>query len=210
MSDTDVEVPPASDVGRRERKKQETRLALFHAAVAQFSERGVDGTTVEDIADAVDVSARTFHRYFSSKEEVLFFDAAERRDRFAAGLAARPVDEPLLDSLRAAAHDLADTFLADPDDDRRRLQLIRSSDTLRAHNLQHTDLWSTIVADYAAQRLSIDARDPLPRLLAACTIAALRMAREQRLEHPSVDAHAAIDRCFDLVADLRTATETQR
>src|SRR5438067_13433312 len=88
------------DLGRREGKKLATRHALFRAALALFTERGVDAPTVEDIADAVDVSARTFHRYFSSKEEVLFFDWASRRERFAAALAERPVDEPLLDSLR--------------------------------------------------------------------------------------------------------------
>ncbi len=195
-----------ADLGRRERKKRETRRALFRAAVELFSERGVDATTVEDIADAVDVSARTFHRYFASKEEVLFFDAAERRARFAAFLDGRPAGEPLLDSLRAAAHDLTDAFLGDPADDRRRLQLIRSSVTLRAQNLHHTDLLSQLVAEFAAARLSIDAHDPLPRLLGACTIAALRTARERSLGASPADPHAEIDRCFDLVADLRAAT----
>ena len=195
-----------SDLGRRERKKLETRRALFRVAVDLFSQRGVDATTVEDIADAVDVSARTFHRYFASKEEVLFFDAAERRARFGAFLADRPDEEPLLDSLRAAAHDLAAAFLGDPDDDRRRLRLVRGSVTLRAQNLHHTDLLSQIVVEYAAARLAIDAHDPLPRLLAACTIAALRTARERSLDEPSRDPHREIDRCFDLVADLRAAT----
>jgi AcrR family transcriptional regulator len=194
------------DLGRRERKKLETRRALFRAAVELFSRRGVDATTVEDIADAVDVSARTFHRYFASKEEVLFFDAAERRARFARFLDDRPDGEPLLDSLRAAAHDLTAAFLGDPEDDRRRLQLIRGSVTLRAQNLHHTDLLSQIVAEYAAARLAIDPADPLPRLLAACTIAALRTARERSLDEPTRDPRAEIDRCFDLVADLRAAT----
>ncbi len=79
-----------ADLGRRERKKLETREALFRAAVQLFSTRGVDETTVEDIADAVDVSARTFHRYFPSKEDVLFFDSAARRRRFADALRGAP------------------------------------------------------------------------------------------------------------------------
>jgi AcrR family transcriptional regulator len=195
-----------AELGRRERKKLETRRALFRAAIELFSERGVDATTVEDIAEAVDVSARTFHRYFASKEDVLFFDAAERRARFAAYLDGRPAGEALLDSLRAAAHDLTDAFLGDPADDGRRLALIRSSVTLRAQNLHHTDLLSQVVAEFAAARLSIDAHDPLPRLLGACTIAALRTAREGILGPAPADPHTEIDRCFDLVADLRAAT----
>jgi len=197
------------DLGRRERKKLETRRALVRAALELFAERGVDGTTVDDIADAVDVSSRTFHRYFAAKEDVLFADAAERRERFARFLAERPADERLLDTLRAAAHDLAESFLAEPGDERRRMRVILGSDTLRAQSLQHSDVLSHLVAEHAAGRLSMESRDPLPRLLGACTIAALRTARERWLEDPAVDYRAEIDRCFELLADLRAATSTR-
>ena len=208
---TDLEtadVAADADVGRRERKKLETRRALQRAALDLFDARGVDATTVEDIADAADVSARTFHRYFASKEDVLFGDAADRRTRFARFLAERPDDEPLLDSLRAAAHALTDVALQDADDDRRRLLVIRSSPTLRAHNLHHTDLLSQIVAAHAATRLALDPDGPLPRLLAACTIAAWRTARERTLDDPARDPHAEIDHCFELLGHLAAATAT--
>jgi AcrR family transcriptional regulator len=197
--------PDDSDLGRRQRKKLETRRALVRAALELFSERGIDGTTVDDIASAVDVSSRTFHRYFAAKEDVLFADAEARRARFARFLGARPDDEPLLDALRAAAHDLTDSFLAQPTDERRRMRLILASDALRAQSLRHTDGLSHLVAEYAARRLSIGAGQPLPLLLAACTIAALRTARERWLEDPAIDYRAEIDQCFELVADLRGA-----
>lgn len=200
----------AADVGRRERKKLETRRALHRAALDLFASRGVEETTVEDIADAVDVSARTFHRYFASKEDVLFSDAAERRARFAAFLADRPIDEPLLDSLRAAMHALTAEFLHDPVEHRRRLAVIRSSPALRVQNLHHSDLLSGIVADHAATRLAVGPDDPLPRLLAACTIAAWRTAHERTLDAPARDPHAEIDRCFGLLSELGAAAGSPR
>ena len=80
------------------------------------------------------------------------------------------------------------------------------SDTLRARSLQHSDRLSSIVAEHAAARLSTDPNDPLPRLLGACTLAALRTAHERWLEDPRVDHRAEIDRCFALLADLGSAT----
>jgi AcrR family transcriptional regulator len=194
------------ELGRRARKKLETRRALVTAALDLFANQGVDETTVDEIADAVDVSARTFHRYFATKEDVLFADSDARCADFAAFLDSRPMSEPVLDTLRAAAHGLTDSFLTDPVNERRRMSLVGTTPTLRAMSLQHTDMLSDLVAEHLADRLSVATTDPLPRLLAACTIAALRTARERWLDDVEVDYHAEIDRCFALVGDLRTAT----
>src|SRR5690606_40551331 len=79
---------------RRERKKLETRQALEQAALRLFGEKGYDQTTVEDIAEAADVAVRTFFRYFSSKQDVLFGeDVTDLVGRLRSELANRPANE---------------------------------------------------------------------------------------------------------------------
>src|SRR5690348_15972191 len=72
--------------GRRERKKQRNREALIDAAFRLFQEKGFEATTVEEIADEVDVSSRTFFRYFSSKEDVVLTFQEEQFATFVAAL----------------------------------------------------------------------------------------------------------------------------
>ena len=54
------------------------KTALEQTALRLFMEKGYENTTVEEISEAVDVSTRTFFRYFATKDEVLFAHQAER------------------------------------------------------------------------------------------------------------------------------------
>ncbi len=55
----------------RERKKRLAQATIEEAALRLFQQQGYEQTSIQDIADAVMMSSRTFFRYFASKEEVL-------------------------------------------------------------------------------------------------------------------------------------------
>jgi len=63
---------PRGDRSPRDDHAGRVRSALLDAALNLFSIKGYDQTTTEEIADAAGVSARTFFRYFPTKESVLF------------------------------------------------------------------------------------------------------------------------------------------
>ncbi|MDQ1733672.1 MAG: hypothetical protein QOK10_3831, partial [Pseudonocardiales bacterium] len=62
---------PNQVLGLRDRKKIQTRVTIRREAMRLIEENGYANTTVEQIADAAEVSPSTFFRYFPSKEMVL-------------------------------------------------------------------------------------------------------------------------------------------
>jgi AcrR family transcriptional regulator len=94
--------PVAETAPRRERKKRQTRDALVHAALKLFDAKGYEHTAVREITDAVDVSERTFFRYFANKEDLAVSFARDASDVLLRELAARPLDEEPLIALRNA------------------------------------------------------------------------------------------------------------
>ncbi|EOM74576.1 putative TetR family transcriptional regulator [Rhodococcus rhodnii LMG 5362] len=97
--------------GLRDRKKAATRTALANAAVRLVRASGIEAVTAEMIAAEAGVSTRTFHNYFSSKEEaVLHYFENYVRD-WVDEFRARPADEPIWDSIEAVVVDV----VTDPD-----------------------------------------------------------------------------------------------
>ena len=94
--------------GKRETQRQETKARLQASALDLFHRDGFEATSVAQIAEAAGVTERTFFRYFPSKEAVLFQDHERRLEWFGAALAARPVDEGIVDSVLVAIESYPD------------------------------------------------------------------------------------------------------
>jgi AcrR family transcriptional regulator len=83
-------------------RSERTRVALRRAALARFQAQGVEATSAEQIAADAGVTLRTFYRHFPSKHDLLFADYDSGLQWFRGALAARPADEPIVESVRAA------------------------------------------------------------------------------------------------------------
>jgi AcrR family transcriptional regulator len=166
-------------VGLRERKKARTREALQEAAMELFTRQGFDGTTVEEIADACEVSPRTFFRYFPTKEDVLFADTQERRERLLAVIADQPAGEPTFAVLHAAMRALAVDYRHDRPALVARSKVVAGSPQLQAYKAEHQHGWEAVVVDALERRPAV-AGDPVAReelqLLTAVATAAMRVS----------------------------------
>lgn len=166
-----------TNIGLRERKKQKTRAQLTDAAFRLFGERGFDNTTVEDIVDEVEVSPRTFFRYFDSKEDVVigFFDdiGLELREM----LEQRPEDEPPFTAVSEALRSLAGMYIADEGRVVAAKRLSYETPSIRARLLDKHARWENGLTEGLAKRMQVDPdRDPRPRLIAAVALAAFSTA----------------------------------
>jgi AcrR family transcriptional regulator len=94
--------PEAARLGLRERKKAKTRAAIREHALRLIQEQGYDATTVEQIAEAAEVSPSTFFRYYPTKEDVVLQDDMDLLwiDAFRA----QPAELSPITAMRAALH----------------------------------------------------------------------------------------------------------
>jgi AcrR family transcriptional regulator len=121
-------------VGLRERKKARTRAAIQSQAIRLFRDRGYDSTTVEQIAEAAEVSQSTFFRYFPTKEDVVMYDVFD--PLFIQAFRAQPSELAPLPALRRAMHQVfANMPAAVIENEAEREKLIKSVPELRSRML---------------------------------------------------------------------------
>ncbi|MFB9234896.1 TetR/AcrR family transcriptional regulator [Plantactinospora siamensis] len=183
----------SESTGLRERKKAATRQALHESALRLATEQGLDRLTVEAIADAAQVSRRTFSNYFASKEEALLHADLVRLRSLIGLVRARPAGEDAWTALRRSAEEfIGDAGRVDPGWLARR-RLIHGHPTLAA---QQIAMYGTVERDLAAALIPRLGRgadaDLRSRVLAATFLAGLRAATQNWIDHPGRPLAAAV------------------
>jgi AcrR family transcriptional regulator len=95
------------EIGRREAHKRATRAAIKEAAMRLVAEQGFEATTVRQIADAADVTERTFYRYFDGKTGLIADEALTWMRGLHDAIRDRPATEPPLRAVERAMVALA-------------------------------------------------------------------------------------------------------
>ncbi|MFD5031347.1 TetR/AcrR family transcriptional regulator [Streptomyces sp. NPDC058405] len=191
--------------GLRARKKQRTRDALLRVALELFTTQGYDRTTVDEITDAVEVSQRTFFRYFASKEEVAFAVVDMVEERFVEALRVRPAAEFPFEAMRNAVAAAWDTIgeaieAAVPVGlYMRTYQMIESTPALLAVHLRRSAELEEAVARLIAGREGLDVdTDPRPRVAVAAFTSVIRVTGRLwgQGQNMSLEAHRALSESY--------------
>ncbi len=157
-------------LGRRERKKQQTRQQIATVALQLFLERGFDHVTVTEVAEVADVSVNTVYNYFPTKEDLFFGLHQPMEAHLAELIRHREQRESLVSFLRQ--HLLCSIELlhaTTPEEGAARhhvIQVIQESPALQARSLQMTQSIEQDLAQALASEMGVQAGDIVPHLVA--------------------------------------------
>lgn len=160
--------------GLRERKKDKLRAELLGAALDLFDRQGFSETTIYQIADAVDVSPRTFLRYFATKEDVVVSWVEESAAVFLTSFLERPAEEAPDVALLAGARAMLAHYAAQADFYLTIERAIASSSSIRARKLEMTSMLAEQVTAALVQRAP--GADPLQLALYPAVVFAMLRA----------------------------------
>lgn len=179
-------------LGLRERKKAKTRAAIQEHALRLFQEQGYDTTTVEQIAEAAEISPSTFFRYFPSKEDVVLYDDLD--PLFIAAFEAQP---PNLSPIEAMRRTLRAVFTSAPAEQMERqwerARLALAVPELRMRMLDQLVAAIQLIAEMVAKRVGRSADDLAVRTFAGATVGAVMAAMLTIIEDPTADLIALMD-----------------
>jgi len=184
--------PGARPAGLRERKKARTRAAIREHALRLFRQQGYSATTVEQIAEAAEVSPSTFFRYFPTKEDVVLQDDFDVMglERFEA----QPPDMNPIAAYRAAT---IETFASLPPGElerfRETMTLTMTVPEVRARALDEVARSIGVIAAAVARRTGRSADDPELRNVAGALIGVVMAATLPWDRQPAPDMLERID-----------------
>ena len=196
-----------ADVGLRELKKNKLRQAVQREAFRLFTEQGYPQTTVEQIAEAAEISTTTFYRYYSSKEDIVFtgdYDPAAGLD--ISVFTDRPADEPLTSVIRSILRASLDPIRQDKSAIVARLRLVLNVPELREASARRQEEGLVAAAALVAARNGGEPASSENRFTAAVLQAGLmetmRYWVSQDGEPDVAELVALIDHALDRLAPV--------
>jgi AcrR family transcriptional regulator len=187
-----------SPTGLRERKKQKTKEAIQREAMRLFQEQGYEETTIEEIAEAAEISPSTFFNYFPTKEDVVLYD---RYDPIMASMMlARPPEDPPSVVMKYVFETLGVMLDRDREIIVARAQMALKVPALRARFWEEMERARDLISSVIAARTGRDADDFELRVVSMALVAAAFEATQEWLRRGGRDSmFELVTRALDAV-----------
>ncbi|QHT58816.1 TetR family transcriptional regulator [Paenibacillus lycopersici] len=192
-----AERPEPAKMGLREKKKLRTRLTLQQQGLRLFREQGYAATTIEQIAEASDISPSTFFRYFPTKEALVLEDDDDRImiDSFLR----QPAELSPIRALRLAIQEGFGSMSPEAKESLSgRMGLMMTVPELRAASLIQMNEMLIMIAKLSANRLGRSGEDFDVMLFAGSIVGAMMAVQLYCADHPEADFFAVVDEALAL------------
>ncbi|BAH49642.1 TetR family transcriptional regulator [Rhodococcus opacus] len=198
---------PVGPPGLRERRREQTNVEISETSLTLFERKGVEATTVGEIAQAAGVSQRTFFRYFATKEEAALRDhwafesvVASRLDQLDADISPRLALET---SFAAALVTYSDSSSLPCRRLLRVNRLIKKEPALRAVLARESVRRTAALVDVVSTKF--DCSDLQVRLAVDVSVAVLRVALETWVDNSSTDEAASLPEIYSSAREFARA-----
>ncbi len=170
-------------LGLRERKKNKNKIVIQEQALKLFLKQGYVATTIEQIAEAAEISPSTFFRYFKTKESVMLYDSLD--PLIIQVFKEQPSNLNVIQALRSA---IKEVFTNLPRErmslEMRRGELIRSVPELRAglfdELVRNIDMFAEMIAERTGRKASELAVRNLAGAIIGVVMASLLQVYQQK------------------------------
>jgi AcrR family transcriptional regulator len=173
----------------RTRRREQTRREVGEVALRLFVERGYSNVTVSEVAEAADISQRTFFNHFSGKEDAALAASADDLSVLAEALRDRGTDDTFLDVFRSHARHRAQHF--QPASEKQRLWRAFEQahpDIAAKGNAQRAAAEQQLIIPEIARDLACEETDPRVLLIAGAFVGAGNVLNDL-LEDPETRNH---------------------
>jgi AcrR family transcriptional regulator len=144
--------------GLRERKRIAAMRRIQETALDLFDERGFGAVTIEQIAEAAEVSPSSVYRYFGTKEQLVLYDEFDQH--FLEVIEIELAAHPPVEALRRAISNLMAQFVArDEALAQRKIRYWAEEPALQAAAAQQSDQFARAVAGALADAAGRPADD---------------------------------------------------
>ncbi|RMB83060.1 TetR/AcrR family transcriptional regulator [Streptomyces shenzhenensis] len=152
------------------------RGRLAEAALALYSERGYEQTTVAEIAGRAGLTERTFFRHYADKREVLFDGSGALQELFVDAVTGAPRSAAPIDALAAGLAAICPMFADRREHARRRQAVVMANPELLERELIKLASLSATLADALRRR---GVAEPAASLTAEAGVAVFKVGFER-------------------------------